>query len=134
MSTESDNRAAAHSVPTWRFRYFADWSNLRLHTNPSSGAYHGSDLEMVLGVSQDDSDLPESGPEMHLQAYMMRAWAAFADNPVNGLTKEIGWPTYNSGEATLIRLGFINSPCANFALPSTYDSPCSGLNLSFYGL
>jgi len=105
--------------------------NLR---SASSGAYHGSDLEMVLGVSQDVSGLPESGPEMQLQAYMMRAWAAFADDPVNGLTKEIGWPTYNSGEATLVRLGFNNSPCADFALPSTYDSPCSSLNLSFYGL
>ena len=132
-STESDNRAA-HGVPTWRFRYFADWDNLRLYTNPSSGAYHGSDLEMVLGVSQDVSGLPESGPEMQLQAYMMRAWATFADDPVNGLTKEIGWPTYNSGEATLVRLGFNNSPCADFTLPSTYDSPCSSLNLSFYGL
>ena len=104
-STESDNRAA-HGVPTWRFRYVADWSNLRLYTNPSSGAYHGSDLEMVLGVSQDVSGLPESGPEMQLQAYMMQAWAAFADDPVNGLTKEIGWPTYNSGEATLVSPGF----------------------------
>lgn len=131
-STESDNHAL-HGVPTWRFRYFGDWDNLRLYTNPSSGAYHGSDLEMVLGVSQDVSGLPESGPEMQLQANMMRAWAAFADDPVNGLSKKIGWPKYNSADATLIRLGHNNSPIADFALPSIYDSPCSSLNLTFYG-
>jgi hypothetical protein len=56
---------------------------------------------------------------MQIQSYMIRAWAAFADDPgVNGLTKEIGWPTYNSGEATLGRLGFNNSPCLDLALPS----------------
>jgi cholinesterase len=61
-STESNN-CAVYGVPTWRFRYFGDWDNLRLYTNPCSGAYHGSDLEMVLGVSQDVSGLPESDPE-----------------------------------------------------------------------
>jgi cholinesterase len=100
-STESYNRRV-QGVPTWRFRYVADWGNPRLYTNPSSSAYHDSDLEMVLGVSQDVSGLLESGPEIQLQAYMMRAWAAFADDPVNGLRNEIGWPTYNSGEAAWI--------------------------------
>lgn len=132
-STESHNRAAYH-VPIWRFRYCADWDNLRLYTNPSSGTYHGSDLEMVLGVSQHVSGLPESSAEKQLQAYMMRAWVAFADDPVNGLTKEVGWPKYDSAAATLVRLGYNNSPTADFVSPSLYDSPCSGLNLSFYGL
>jgi hypothetical protein len=56
---------------------------------------------------------------MQIQSYMIRAWAAFADDPgVNGPTKEIGWPMYNSGEATLGRLGFNNRPCLDYALPS----------------
>jgi cholinesterase len=131
-STESDSRAA-YGVPTWGFRYFGDWDNLRLYTNPSSSAYHGSDLEMVLGVSQDVTGLPQSGPEMQLQAEMMRDWTTFADDPVNGLSKRMGWPKYNSAEATPIRLGHNNSPIADFVLPSTYNSPCSSLNLTFCG-
>jgi hypothetical protein len=91
-------------------------------------------LEMVLGVSWVVSCLPEPGPEVPLQAYMMRAWATFADDSVNELTEKIAWPTSNFGATTLVRLGFSNSPCADFILPGTYDSPCSSLNPSFYGL
>jgi carboxylesterase type B len=84
---------ANHSVPTWRFRYFGDWDNLRLY--PTSGAYHGSDLEMVFGASQDVSGLPESGPEMLTQDVIMRAWAAFAMDPEGGVESVIGWPVYD---------------------------------------
>ena len=76
----------------WRFRYFGDWDNLRLY--PTSGAYHGSDLEMIFGASQDVSGLPKSAAQRQLQATMMHAWAAFADNPQSGLEK-LGWPRYD---------------------------------------
>jgi len=87
------NRAKA-GVPIWRFRYFGDWDNLRLY--PTSGAYHGSDLEMIFGASEDVSGLPESAPEMEMQALMQRTWAVFADDPVKGLEREMGWPVYGS--------------------------------------
>jgi hypothetical protein len=93
---------------------------------PAAAHTMAATLKWVLGVSQGVDGLPASGPEMQLQAYTMRAWAAFAND------KEIGRPTYNSAEATLVRPRFNNNPCADFALPSTYNSPCSSLNPSFY--
>ena len=83
---------------------------------------------------QDVSGLPELGPEMQIQAHKMRAWAEFANDPVNGLSKEVGWPVYNASETAMIRLGYNNNPTSDFALPRFYDVPYSGLNLSFYGL
>jgi cholinesterase len=44
------------SNPTWRYRYFGDFPNLRLSTNPTSGAWHGSD------VSIDTPCLAPQGP------------------------------------------------------------------------
>jgi cholinesterase len=44
-------RRAAYSVvnrnPTWRYRWFGDWENLRLSVNPSSGAWHGSEASIT---------------------------------------------------------------------------------------
>lgn len=31
-------------IPTWRYRYFGDFPNLVLTTNPPSGAYHGAEV------------------------------------------------------------------------------------------
>ena len=92
IASEMRNRTKA-GVPAWRFRYFGDWDNLKLY--PGSGAYHGSDLEMVFGASQDVTGLPESTPEMQMQNLFMKAWAAFAEDPVNGLVDVLGWPKYD---------------------------------------
>lgn len=92
VSLEAANRVKS-LVPTWRFRYFGDWDNLRLY--PTSGAYHGADVEMVFGASQDVSGLPNSVPEQQTIAVMQKAWAAFAADPAQGLSKEMGWPGYN---------------------------------------
>jgi len=51
-SLDAKNRAKV-GVPTFLFRYFGHWDNLRLY--PTSGAYHGADLEMVFGASADVS-------------------------------------------------------------------------------
>lgn len=42
-------RAAYYALngnPTWRYRWFGDWANLRLAYNPSSGAWHGSEVSV----------------------------------------------------------------------------------------
>lgn len=91
-AVEAINRAK-FGVPMWRFRYFGDWDNLRLYS--TSGAYHGSDLEMIFGASEDVSGLPESDAEQLTQAVMMHAWAAFADDSQNGLSRVMGWPKYD---------------------------------------
>jgi len=129
-AVQGHNRAK-HGVPTWRFRYFGDWHNARLY--PGSKAYHGSDMEMIIGNSYGVTGIPPSRDERRLTQYMQRAWAAFVRDPQAGLTK-YGWPEYDSNEATLVCLGYNNSPSPSFVLPSVYDRPCAGLNLSFYNV
>ncbi|KAK8000890.1 hypothetical protein PG991_013112 [Apiospora marii] len=120
---------ARYGVPTWRYRYFGDWDNLRLYNRTAglgsrgSGAYHGSEIEMVFGTAQDVSGLESSCKEATTSRYMMGAWAAFARDPERGLLA-YGWPIYNPTDATLVRLGGQNSPEPNFVAPSTYDSSC----------
>ena len=89
----ADSRAK-QGVPMWRFRYLADWDNLRLY--PTSGAYHGSDVTMIFGSSAAVSGLPESREQKKLKALMMKAWAAFGDDPAMGLWTVMGWPKYQS--------------------------------------
>lgn len=93
LAKEADIRAK-HGVPMWRFRYLGDWDNLRLY--PTSGAYHGSDVAMIFGSSAAVSGLPKSREQRKLEALMMKAWAAFGDDPATGLQTKIGWPKYAS--------------------------------------
>ncbi|KAG8630268.1 hypothetical protein KVT40_001887 [Elsinoe batatas] len=118
-------------IPVWLVRYFGDWDNTRLY--PTSGAYHGSDLQMLFGASEDVSGLPESEPQKQTKALVQSAWVAFADDPVNGLTK-FGWPRYDRSSASAIQIARNNTPSAQFTPPQTFDSVCSGLNLTFYDI
>jgi cholinesterase len=90
-AVQASNRVR-FGVPTFRYRYFGDWDNLRLY--PGSGAYHGSDINMIVGNSDAVSGLPSNEKERQLTRLVMRAWAAFADDPANGLIKRLGWPRY----------------------------------------
>lgn len=128
---------ADRQVPTWRYRYHGQWANLRLYNGTAglgsrgSGAYHGSEVEMVFGTGQDVSLVANSAREDEVSAYMMGAWAAFARDPETGLTG-YGWPAYGagseaSGGLTLVQLA-LNSVRASFELPSLYDSACPAAN------
>lgn len=128
---------AARGVPTWRYRYHGRWANLQLYDGAAglgprgSGAYHGSDVEMVFGTGQDVSLAANSGREDEVSAYMMGAWAAFTRAPATGLT-EYGWPQYGPDDdedrALVVELGLDDAPMASFAAPSLYDSPCPATN------
>lgn len=72
-------------IPVYRARYMADWDNLRLYDPPSSGAYHGVDINMVLGNSEDVSGIAPSAEEEELTRVIQHAWAAFAADPADGL-------------------------------------------------
>ncbi|POS69592.1 carboxylesterase, partial [Diaporthe helianthi] len=110
-------------VPTWRYRYHGEWENLRLYNSTAglgrrgSGAYHGSDVEMVFGTGQHVSLVANSEHEDAVSAYMMGAWAAFARDPAQGLL-DYGWPAYNATGNTLVQL----------AEPRVFDSPCPDVN------
>jgi cholinesterase len=88
---EAADRASVNTS-VWRFQYNADWDNTRLY--PTSGAYHGSELNMIYGASVDVTGLSESSPQLQLQANMQKAWAAFITDPEDGLTN-LGWPKYD---------------------------------------
>ncbi|KAI9788904.1 MAG: hypothetical protein M1816_006469 [Peltula sp. TS41687] len=91
-STFEANNRAKQDVPVWLYRYFGDWDNLRLY--PNSSTYHGSELNMIFGGSEDVSGLPDSVPERQTKALMMHAWATFVNDPKRGLTK-LGWPKFD---------------------------------------
>lgn len=116
----------AYDVPVWQYRYFGDWSNLRLY--PSSGAYHDADLEMVFGNSAAVNGLPNSVAEDETIRLMQRAWATFTRDPVHGL-KELGWPEFDPDAASLIRLAYGNEAGATFVRPSVYDATCPNVTL-----
>ncbi|KAE8359425.1 Alpha/Beta hydrolase protein [Aspergillus caelatus] len=109
---------AAVGVPTWQSRYFGDWDNLRLY--PSSGAYHGIDLPMVFGTASKISGIADSETEREFARYMASAWAAFARDPVAGLSR-FGWPRYDENEETLVGLAYGNSTGARFFVPSSFE-------------
>lgn len=41
-------QAVADGYPSWRYRYFGDFPNLAVSTNPPSGAYHGAEVRLSL--------------------------------------------------------------------------------------
>ncbi|OOF93611.1 hypothetical protein ASPCADRAFT_132619 [Aspergillus carbonarius ITEM 5010] len=117
---------AAHrvrfGVPAWRFRYFADWNNTRLY--PTSGAYHGVDLNMIYGNSELLTGLPVSAEQVQLTSRMQAAWAAFVVDPTAGLSK-VGWPVFDLNNNTLICLGYNNQPEVVLINPSLYNQACT---------
>lgn len=117
----------ANNVPTWMYRYFGDWANTRLY--PNSSAYHGTELQMLFGNSGDVSGIPPSASQVQLTKVMQHAWFAFANDPVNGLS-ELGWPQFELGKKTLVRLGLENSPEPGFVKPEMYSGSCSNVVLA----
>lgn len=118
---------ATFGVPTWRYRYMGDWENLRLYgawgDYPDSGAYHGSDLDMLFGTAYDVTGTPNSLQEELTSRYMMGAWAAFGRSPATGLSV-YGWPMYTAKSTSLVRLAYRNQSIPSIVQPSLYDAVC----------
>lgn len=124
---------AAHGVPVWLYRYLGDWPNIRLFpknddypgqvVSQGSGAYHGTELEMVFGNPEAVSGVSNTVNEDEMIRLVQSAWAAFARDPKCGLTK-LGWPTFDPVEDSLIRLGYGNAPTAQFMDPTLYTAGC----------
>ena len=89
-------RRVQYGVPTWRYRYYGEFPNTRLTLSPSSGAWHLSDLFQIWQTAEDCSGAPNTPAETAISRYMQGAWAAFAKDPANGLSKgPYRWPEYN---------------------------------------
>jgi cholinesterase len=77
-----------NNSPVWQYRYFGDFLNLKLSTEPDSGAWHGSEIPVIFGTDMDIQDMVKRTPdEDKVGKYLRGAWAAFAKDPENGLTK-----------------------------------------------
>ncbi|KAF7592161.1 hypothetical protein BBP40_000648 [Aspergillus hancockii] len=107
-------------VPTWRYLYRGNFSSL----SPTTwlGAYHSSDIPIVLGsYNKTTSQIPSSPSEVAASKYIQGAWVAFAKDPWDGL-HEYGWPQFTAENQSLINLG----ATAEITSAKEWDSHCSG--------
>jgi len=120
-------------VPAWVYRYNADWPNTRLYEG--SGAYHGVDLHMIFGASEDTSGLPTTREQRELTKLMQRAWATFAADPWEGLRREFRWPKWEGrGETNVvIELGKGNQPRVEYGGGDQYGLSCENVTLGALG-
>ena len=116
---------STHGLPTWRYRYFGAFPNLRLTSTPDSGAWHGAEMYALWQTAADASGDADTAPESSVGAYLASAWAAFAKDPESALERPpFSWPRYEPRRETLIRLAFGNKTRASYVFPVTYDLAC----------
>jgi cholinesterase len=120
------NVSASHGLPIWRYRWFGNFPNTRLFTNPDSGAWHCSEIAFVWNTLPTGPGIPpDTAVEVSIRGYIQGAWAAFAKAPLTGLTKyRGGWPQYSPFEPSLIRLAYNNVTGTNVASSGIYDEAC----------
>lgn len=88
---------------------------------------------MVTGNSESVSGIAPSPYEAKLTGIMQQAWAAFAADPARGL-RRLGWPHYQAGGESLVRLGVHTTPVVDVVSSGMYDNACPALNLSFWNV
>ena len=77
-------------MPTWRYRWFGDYPSLLITESPPSGAWHGSEVPIIFDTSRDVQTLVKRTTlEEEMTVYTRGAWAAFAKDPVHGLTRYV---------------------------------------------
>lgn len=80
--------SVSNNVPTWRYRYFGEFPNLRVTNSPDSGAWHGSEIPLIFNTDKDvESIVARTQEEMKIADYLRKAWVEFATDPEKGLTK-----------------------------------------------
>ncbi|CAH0025094.1 unnamed protein product [Clonostachys rhizophaga] len=85
-------RAAATSQPIFFYHYHGNSSNIA--PIPSAGAYHSSELPLIMGTFNDINGL---GPEFQteISRTLQDPWLAFTTDPTQGLVAS-GWEPYPS--------------------------------------
>ncbi|KAJ8064694.1 hypothetical protein OCU04_007015 [Sclerotinia nivalis] len=113
------NYSIQADVTTWRYRYFGSFPDTMIV--PNAGAWHAAEIPLLFDTNI--ANPPETTEQIAIGKYMRGAWAAFAKDPENGLTN-YGWPKYEPGKDTLIRLAYNNQTGINVANTSLYDADC----------
>jgi len=119
------NASVAANNPTWRYRYFGVFPDMAISSE--AGTYHIAEVPILFDTVPASPGPTEA--EISIANYMRGAWAAFAKDPVSGLTN-YGWPTYNTSQDTLIRLAYDNITGPNLINPYRYDADCVFVNIS----
>ncbi|KAF8855649.1 carboxylesterase [Acephala macrosclerotiorum] len=119
------NASVAAKNPTWRYRYFGVFPDMAISSE--AGTYHIAEVPIIFDTVPASPGPTEA--EISIANYMRGAWAAFAKDPVSGLTN-YGWPTYNTSQDTLIRLAYDNVTGPNLINPYRYDADCVFVNVS----
>lgn len=139
-ATARSKYSIASGIPTWRYRYFGEFPNMRLSYDPKDWrAYHSSELTLLWNAfdhtGKNYFGLGATPEEVALGKYIRGAWAAFAADPIHGLERyapdgHAPWPKYNPDAQTLIRLGWENKSGRNLGWPREYDDVCTQLGLN----
>ena len=121
VKTTQDRYAADPTVPTYRYLYGGNFTNIS--PQPWEGAYHSSELPLVFGTS-DLLRNPNTPFETKVSEQMQDYWLAFMEDPVNALPK-MGWHPYKpSGDGVLVGWKDVVSQPIEAA---RLDAPCDGV-------
>jgi cholinesterase len=105
-------------------RYMATYPNSQIVA--SHGAIHGSEIGLVWETMENIANaigIKSTSDHNALSKVIRHAWATFAKDPQNGLTKLV-WPKYDPSQKTLIRFGYQNARKADLATGNEYDKRC----------
>lgn len=70
----------------------AQWPNQRI--SPDAGSWHGSEIPSVFGFPDSKSAGLATPEQSTVSKFMNKAWAEFAKDPENGLSR-LGLPVYD---------------------------------------
>lgn len=120
-ATESSRLRQKAGLPTYRYEYAGNWTNLS--PTPWLGAFHSAELPMLFGTHPnfrgESTDL-----EYETSHAMQDAWVAFARDGVQGL-EGVGWSEYETiGEATVREFG--DDVAAKDVSLSELEGKCNG--------
>jgi cholinesterase len=119
------NVTSSKHIPTWRYRWFGDFPDLRL-TSVDKGSWHSCELPVLFGNFLTGEGIPApTEAEIKIGKYGRGAWAAFAKDPWKGLKKYAGgWPEYDPSKKTLVRLAYNNLTGTNLDVGDKYETEC----------
>ncbi|KAH6693935.1 Alpha/Beta hydrolase protein [Plectosphaerella plurivora] len=119
---------ALHGVPVWQYVYAGNYPNQDLGTG---GAWHGSEIGMIFGTSENVSRRPPTPEQIRLSGIMGKAWTEFAKDPYRGL-EGMGWPRYDVEDKvpSIIRLGERDSSEIVFEHVRDRTAECSRIGLT----
>ncbi|KAF2765364.1 alpha/beta-hydrolase [Teratosphaeria nubilosa] len=119
-TTAAIYRSNRASLPTWRYIYNPVFPNIHLPTD-NNLAWHGAELLPLFGTDELITKAPSTAQERVMGKYLRGAFAAFAADPVDGLTK-YGWKRYSNLSDTVVQLGFDDPSSPKFSPGPTYGT------------